>query len=643
MFRNVMPACRLWTIAAVQSTNSWNLLDNAKKKTATVVGRRENRCANRKGSIIVFTLLAWALGFAAVVGTLYYLVGRLEGARRALKRAWLQLERLGERIVSSTTHIWTNADDNGLASDANNWNNGPIMAGDTLQLGSTNGSNANATFDNTFTALGANISVFPTYNGTVNFTDNLAFTGSLSDTSAAATVKIALGTVLSVNQCYLFGGTINGPGSLQITDLANNPGLMNIGSSATLNALTVSGGTSTQFNVQGDVSIEGGGTVTLYGPTAWTNGVISLAANNSITNFGSWQVSCDSKIIGGSFFNAGTFTKNAGNGTTQLGTAFSNAPVNGSSFNPTVTANSGTIEFKMDADQVGLFFVNAPGTLLFDAGTQTFTGASQFYGTGNVTLNGTGNFLTPGNVTVAIAGPAFELGGTARLMGTAAPPQATGTYVFSGPFTWDGGTMMLASVGANGTLHITGNPAVLRLTSSYLTTWGTTTYDATQDIRMSGATINNYGHFILNNAQKITDTNPAGPASAFLNQDDGQGHRGELTKLNSTASTFDLVFENWGTIDFGAATGQLIFTGDFTQAASGTLAINIGSATAFDTLQVTGQANLDGHLQINLVNGYTHGQAAFDLIHAAGGVSGTFADVTAPWTPAYYPDDVFVV
>ena len=398
---------------------------------------------------------------------------------------------------------------------------------------------------------------------------------------------------------------------------------------------------------------------------------------------------------GSSFLNPGSFTKNTTNGQTKLLVAFSNAQIQDYVTSPTVAVNSGTIEFAADADQAGQFIANGPGSLLFDRGVQTFTAASQFSGTGSVTLSNIGAFAGQTGAIVSIAGPAFTLGGFATLS-SSSPGTETATYIISSAFTWSGGSMQDAVVTASGSLSITGNPMSLTLTDSHLATTGQTTWDATCDITMISSTIGNFGTFQVENGATIADQPVMGqPASSFGNDDDGQGHVGTVTKLAGNPSTFNVAFNNSGTLDcngfsvnfgagitqsgansvtdlgggvltastpfnmtggeligpgkiagsinmggallFSGATGTLTVTGDFDETSNASIQLRIGGnqANQYDQINVTGTANLDGQLNVTLINNFTPAPTDQFQVLTAGTARDDTWTVELGWTAAY--------
>jgi predicted outer membrane repeat protein len=97
--------------------------------------------------------------------------------------------------------------------------------------------------------------------------------------------------------------------------------------------------------------------------------------------------------------------------------------------------------------------------------------------------------------------------------------------------------------------------------------------------------------------------------------------------------TIDGSLSTAGTLALGDATGPglLTISGDYTQAATGTLSLNIGgtqAGTDYSQLVVNGLATLDGTLDLHLVNGYQpqHRDRFHPLLWSS--VSGTFANYT---------------
>ena len=85
---------------------------------------------------------------------------------------------------------------------------------------------------------------------------------------------------------------------------------------------------------------------------------------------------------------------------------------------------------------------------------------------------------------------------------------------------------------------------------------------------------------------------------------------------------------NAGTVAPGGSPGDLTISGAYTQAATGTLAIELDGATAFDRLLVSGAATLDGTLAVERDSGFTPAEGdAFTFLTAASR-TGAFATTT---------------
>lgn len=107
----------------------------------------------------------------------------------------------------------------------------------------------------------------------------------------------------------------------------------------------------------------------------------------------------------------------------------------------------------------------------------------------------------------------------------------------------------------------------------------------------------------------------------------------------SGTGTINASMHNAGQINVGTATaaGLLTINGDYTQTATGALALKVGGpgpGTDSDQLVVAGQATLDGALSVSLVNGFTPASGDVFQILTTGSLSGAFAD-TSNIDPAF--------
>lgn len=92
----------------------------------------------------------------------------------------------------------------------------------------------------------------------------------------------------------------------------------------------------------------------------------------------------------------------------------------------------------------------------------------------------------------------------------------------------------------------------------------------------------------------------------------------------SGTGTIDGDVINQGTVAPGASIGTLAITGDYSQGADGTLAIEFGPTGQTDLLDIGGTASLDGTLEYYLLDNDVAVGDVFTFLLADGGVSGTF-------------------
>ncbi len=103
----------------------------------------------------------------------------------------------------------------------------------------------------------------------------------------------------------------------------------------------------------------------------------------------------------------------------------------------------------------------------------------------------------------------------------------------------------------------------------------------------------------------------------------------------------DLIALSGATIHPGGEQA-LTVAGSYSQQAGATFEIELRDAADFDALIVTGEATLDGTLDLQLFGGFTPTAAdSFDILTAASGVSGTFSSTLFPDLGALLAMDIF--
>jgi outer membrane autotransporter protein len=100
--------------------------------------------------------------------------------------------------------------------------------------------------------------------------------------------------------------------------------------------------------------------------------------------------------------------------------------------------------------------------------------------------------------------------------------------------------------------------------------------------------------------------------------------------LGGAGTIFGNVLNN-GTVSPGNSPGTLTIVGNYTQASSGHLAVEIAGPNNFDRLVVSGTATLAGTLTVTTVNGGTLSFGdKYQFLSAGGGISGEFDTIAMP-------------
>jgi fibronectin-binding autotransporter adhesin len=459
----------------------------------------------------------------------------------------------------------------------------------------------------------------------------------------------------TLDALFLNGGNLtSGAGTLKIGQVLNLTGFSFISGNLSLgdvnaNVTSLSQVTTGSSLIIGDVAngslnVNTGGKVTsgttTIGYQAGSTGAATLEGSGSKwTNGGNLRVG-----YGGT----GTFDINAGadvsNATGEIGLlagADGAVTVNGSG---STWTNIGALfvgqngKATLNISNNGL--VTATATSISSNSQINVTSGGRLAVTGNLTVNGTGNVtassggrIEAGNVFVAPSG------GTATL--TIAGPNTA--FVQSGASTITIGHPTIGTAAINvrdGGVISSGNGAI--------------TINAAGAMLLDGAasagTFNANGNMTVHGTLQVGNSSPG--VGGALNINAGLMINGGGVHLSSgVLDAAAIEFANGGTFDFdggtlhiddfqnnlinqggtlapGHSVGHTKIIGNYTQLGAATMAIEIGGVISgqWDTISVTGNAILDGTLQVALLNGFQPvlGNSFTILTTTFGNVGGKF-------------------
>jgi autotransporter-associated beta strand protein len=249
--------------------------------------------------------------------------------------------------------------------------------------------------------------------------------------------------------------------------------------------------------------------------------------------------------------------------------------------------------------------------------------------TGNYTAGSSGVVLVPGvpYVTTGVTADGVIANGSApaSLTVTSTTATLTGINTYTGGTYVSGGTLIASSA------NLPTNQAVsLTNGSTLIFNQGT---DATFGGNITGGgTIQKKGSGALTLSNATTSSLDLQTGSVFFNGGLGSTliYSGALLGGSGTING-NLV--NNGTVSPGFSPGSIAVTGNYTQSSSGKLIIQLASGTSFDQLAIAGTASLGGALQVDLLGSFLPAGQSFQVLTAAGGVSGTFATVSGSAIP----------
>jgi Putative Ig domain/PKD domain/RTX calcium-binding nonapeptide repeat (4 copies) len=462
--------------------------------------------------------------------------------------------------------------------------------------------------------------------GTVTLNGAASWTGGIWD---GAGHTINNGTV-----------TINGSAQLSNGRSLDNLGIVALagGSLALNNAAVFNNLPGATFDIRGDFNVSGSVTsaISNSGTIEKSAGTGTSEIDPALVNFSSVQVLSGSlRLKAGSSISSFTVAGGStlildaqytfGSGTVVTGAGFISIP---SMDMLTISAPVHIDNLRLDGGKVlanaaldvqnlvlsasggeltGPATVTVNGSLNWVAGKMTGTGATKLLGAS--TISG-GALSTLDRRTIDNAGTATVVeggfnftnnaiwnnlsGSTLVLSGSAALGSISpGTAAFN-----NAGTLDKQGTGTSDVAIPLNNSGMLDVQSGQLNATIGVTNSGTVGVE-TGATLS--GSYV----QTAGDTSIA--AGGILSVPTGAAIQGGTLEGNGTVDVGAGTLVSAGTVRPGSPVGALTVLGNYTQTASGTLAIELAGTTpgvSFDQLVITGTANLDGTLAVSALGGY---------------------------------------
>jgi fibronectin-binding autotransporter adhesin len=355
-------------------------------------------------------------------------------------------------------------------------------------------------------------------------------------------------------------------------------------------SLTVTNASSNTNAVLGG-NFTNNGTVTLTCPASPCGGPGFNANGNTFTNVGTFRIApavTTAGTVSGNVTNSGTM-RFEGNGTFANGTVLNQGAINvddGKTMTSTASScgDAGTV---VKNDTGGSINATGTGTVVIFTTYEQGNGLTS--GVAPVTVScGVLKYTGGGASTVLVTGGAMTgsmaSGQTLRLVGG----------VNASPFT-NAGTIVLDQSASNPNLNVGGT----------LTNTGTlTTTGASANTSTVGGTIDQTGasaQVAILAGTKLSLANPL-----LL----------KAGKLTGGGTLTGSVNNSGGTVAPGSSPGTLTLSGNYTQGAGGSLAIEIGGTGAgqFDKLAIGGNATLGGTLALQPIGSYPDSSAIGDSV-----------------------------
>jgi hypothetical protein len=435
--------------------------------------------------------------------------------------------------------------------------------------------------------------------GTMNLNTDTTFARTNGAYANAGTLNIAAGRTLSISgsgQTFnQNGGTLNVAGTFSLSSGAfglNGGALLGTAPVLTSAALRIGAGSTATgvVVVQGSSTLSGdiaaGQTIRVQGSGSGSG---SLTASAGFTNAGTIELTSTNISLASLTVSAGTLT--------NTGIINVNAGIGGARTIAADLLNSGTVNLNTNTtfSRTNGVYTNAGNFNIAASQLLTISGSGQAFNQNGGTLNVAGSF---GLSSASFGLNGGALAGNAPVLTSAALSIGAGSTV-SGLLVVQASSTLSGNIAAGQTIRVqgSGSGSGSLTASAGFTNAGTIELTST-NISLASLTVS---AGTLTNTGTISALAGAGGSRTLNATLDNQGL---LTGVGTVTGSVT----NSGQVSPGNnGPGTFTVTGTFTQTATGALNIKIGGLSAgsqYDRLAVSGAANLNGTLNVSLINGF---------------------------------------
>lgn len=423
------------------------------------------------------------------------------------------------------------------------------------------------------------------------------------------------------------------------------------------------------FTLNGHLNASGGSSKTIDGFTFTNNGTITITGTGALRlgynavlenqSGGIIDIQSDAAIAyhdpdGGTLVNAGTLTKSGGFSISSIAIPLQNIGI--------VNVNSGTLRLSRGSSTSNTAYNFSNGGILeFFQNTHTLDNVA-FSGNGTAQINRAIMNINGGGITIG-NGVTLGMDGSDCSISGDGPITINGTFAWSRGIisgnqaftlnnacvigstnskTLDGRTITNSGsiiLNGSGTVGLKNNAQLVNQAGgtislqvdgliSFLTPNGGIFNNAGLVTKEAGFAFSSIGVDFYNTGTVLAEAATLTFTRVLLN--DATGTIGGSATLDISLATFT----NYGAFSPGTSPGTLIINGNYSQSNSASLNIELGGTAVgseYDRLFVFGNSQLDGSLNISLINGFAPQIGdQFEVLFSSTGRSGQFSHVSYP-------------